>query len=44
VIEAIGGLRAVASEALLAIFKQRMSAQVEVASSKLLEHQVKRTR
>jgi DNA-binding transcriptional MerR regulator len=44
VIEAIGGLRAIASEALLAIFKQRMSAQVERASDKLLEHQVKRTR
>jgi DNA-binding transcriptional MerR regulator len=44
VIEAIGGLRAVASEALLAIFKQRMSAQVEVASDRLLAHQVKRTR
>src|SRR5205085_1803567 len=37
VIEAIGSLRAIASEALLAIFKQRMSAEVESASSKLLE-------
>jgi DNA-binding transcriptional MerR regulator len=44
VIEAISGLRAIASEALLAIFKQRMSAQVEVASDRLLAHQVKRTR
>jgi DNA-binding transcriptional MerR regulator len=44
VIEAIGGLRAIASEALLAIFKQRMSAQVERASDRLLAHQVKRTR
>ena len=43
VIEAIGALRAIASEALLAIFKQRMTAQVEAASSRLLEHQVKRS-
>jgi DNA-binding transcriptional MerR regulator len=41
VIEAIGALRAIASEALLAVFKQRMTAQVEAASSRLLEHQVK---
>ncbi len=43
VIDAIGALRAIASEALLAMFKQRMSAQVESASSKLLEAQVKRS-
>lgn len=41
VTEAIGGLRAIASEALLAVFKQRMSAQVEQASAKLIERQVK---
>jgi len=43
VIEAIGALRAIASEALLAVFKQRMTAQVEAASGRLLEHQVKRS-
>jgi DNA-binding transcriptional MerR regulator len=43
VIDAIRALRAIASEALLAMFKQRMSAQVESASSKLLEQQVKRS-
>jgi DNA-binding transcriptional MerR regulator len=43
VIEAIGALRAIASEALLAVFKQRMTAQVEAASGKLLAHQVKRS-
>ena len=43
-IAAIGALRAIASEALLAIFKQRMSAQVEAASAKLLEQHVKRSR
>jgi DNA-binding transcriptional MerR regulator len=43
-IEAIRALRAIASEALLAIFKQRMSAQVEAASSRLLEQQAKRAR
>jgi DNA-binding transcriptional MerR regulator len=42
VVEAIRALRPIASEALLAIFKQRMSAQVEAASAKLLERQVKR--
>jgi DNA-binding transcriptional MerR regulator len=41
-IDAIGALRAIASEALLAIFKQRMTAQVESASAKLLERQAKR--
>jgi DNA-binding transcriptional MerR regulator len=44
VIDAIGALRAIASEALLAIFKQRMSAQVEGASAKLLARQAKRSR
>jgi DNA-binding transcriptional MerR regulator len=43
-IEAIRALRAIASEALLAIFKQRMSAEVEAASAKLLEQHVKRSR
>jgi DNA-binding transcriptional MerR regulator len=43
-IEAIRALRAIASEALLAIFKQRMSAEVEAASAKLLEQHVKRAR
>ncbi len=41
-IDAIGSLRALASEALLALFKQRMTAQVEAAFGKVLEHQVKR--
>jgi DNA-binding transcriptional MerR regulator len=44
VIEAIRALRAIASEALLAIFKQRMSTEVEAASAKLLEQHVKRSR
>ncbi|HEY2140550.1 MAG TPA: MerR family transcriptional regulator [Solirubrobacteraceae bacterium] len=44
VTEAIVALRPIASEALLAMFKQRMAAQVEDASSKVLEHQVKRQR
>lgn len=43
VIEAIVALRAIASEALLAMFKLRMSTQVETASDRLLEHQVKRS-
>jgi DNA-binding transcriptional MerR regulator len=43
VIEAIGALRAIASEALLAVFKQRMSAQVDSASAKLIARQVKRS-
>jgi len=42
VIDAIGALRPIASEALLAVFKQRMSAQVESASAKLVKRQVKR--
>jgi DNA-binding transcriptional MerR regulator len=44
VIDAIRALRAIASEALLAIFKQRMSAEVESASAELLEKHVKRSR
>jgi DNA-binding transcriptional MerR regulator len=43
-IAAIGALRAIASEALLAIFKQRMSEEVEAASAKLLSRHVKRSR
>jgi DNA-binding transcriptional MerR regulator len=42
-IEAIRTLRGIASEALLGMFKLRMTAQVEAASGKLLEHQVKRS-
>jgi DNA-binding transcriptional MerR regulator len=41
--EAIRTLRGIASEALLGMFKLRMTAQVEAASGKLLEHQVKRS-
>ncbi len=44
VTEAIIALRPIASEALLAMFKQRMATQVEEASGKVLEHQVKRQR
>lgn len=44
VIDAIGSLRSIASEALLGMFKLRMSAEVETASSKLLERQVKHPR
>jgi DNA-binding transcriptional MerR regulator len=44
VIAAIGALRAIASEALLAIFKQRMTAQVESASGRLMARQAKRAR
>jgi DNA-binding transcriptional MerR regulator len=42
VIEAVGALRPLASEALLAVFKQRMSTQLEAAFGKVLEHQAKR--
>ncbi len=42
VLAAIRALRPIASEALLAIFKQRMSARVEAESAKLIERQVKR--
>jgi DNA-binding transcriptional MerR regulator len=40
-IDAIGALRRIASEALLGMFKLRMAAEVESASAKLLERQVK---
>lgn len=43
VIEAIAALRPIASEALLAVFKQRMSAQVESESAKLIARQMKRS-
>jgi DNA-binding transcriptional MerR regulator len=43
VIDAIGALRPIASEALVAVFKQRMAAQVESASAKLIARQVKRS-
>jgi DNA-binding transcriptional MerR regulator len=42
-IEAIDALRPIASEALLAVFKQRMTTQVERAFGKVLEQQTKRT-
>ncbi|HLH14359.1 MAG TPA: MerR family transcriptional regulator [Solirubrobacteraceae bacterium] len=42
-IDAIRALRPIASEALLAVFKQRMSAQVEAESAKLLARQAKRS-
>ncbi|MGH2903855.1 MAG: MerR family transcriptional regulator [Solirubrobacteraceae bacterium] len=42
VIEAVGALRPLASEALLAVFKQRMTTQLEGAFGKVLEHQAKR--
>jgi hypothetical protein len=42
VIEAVGALRPLASEALLAVFKQRMTTQLENAFGKVLEHQAKR--
>lgn len=40
-IDAIGALRGIASEALLGMFKLRMAAEVEAASSKLLEREIK---
>ena len=43
-IEKIRGLRAIASEALLAIFRQRMSAEVESASARLLQRQARKRR
>ncbi len=43
-IEAIGGLRAIASEALLAIFKLRMSAEVESAADRLFARHAKKSR
>jgi DNA-binding transcriptional MerR regulator len=42
-IDAIDALRPIASEALLAVFKQRMTTQVERASGKVLEQQAKRS-
>jgi DNA-binding transcriptional MerR regulator len=44
VVAAIGSLRAIASEALLAVFKLRMAAEVETVSARLLERQVKSSR
>ena len=43
-IEATDALRPIASEALLAIFKQRMTTQVERAFGKVLEQQAKRAK
>jgi DNA-binding transcriptional MerR regulator len=42
-IDAIDALRPIASEALLAVFKQRMTTQVERAFGKVLEQQTKRS-
>lgn len=44
VIESIGALRGIASEALLGMFKLRMAAEVDAASAKLLERQLKHPR
>jgi DNA-binding transcriptional MerR regulator len=41
-IEAVDSLRPLASEALLALFKQRMTTQLEAAFGKVIEHQSKR--
>jgi DNA-binding transcriptional MerR regulator len=41
-IEAVDSLRPLASEALLALFKQRMTSQLEDAFGKVIEHQAKR--
>jgi len=41
-IEAVDSLRPLASEALLALFKQRMTAELESAFGKVIEHQAKR--
>lgn len=41
-IDAVGQLRPLASEALLALFKQRMTDQLEAAFGKVVEHQAKR--
>ncbi len=41
-IEGVSALRPLASEALLALFKQRMTTQLEDAFGKVLEHQAKR--
>ncbi len=40
-IEAVDSLRPLASDALLALFKQRMTGQLEVAFGKVIEHQAK---
>ena len=42
VIEAVDSLRPLASGALLALFKQRMTAELETAFAKVIEHQAKR--
>jgi DNA-binding transcriptional MerR regulator len=41
-IEAVGSLRPLASEALLALFKQRMTTQLETAFGEVIAHQAKR--
>ena len=41
-IDAVDSLRPLASEALLALFKQRMTAQLEDTFGKMIEHQAKR--
>ena len=41
-IDAVGSLRGVASEALLALFKQRMTPELETAFGKVVEQQAKR--
>ncbi|MGA8363927.1 MAG: MerR family transcriptional regulator [Solirubrobacteraceae bacterium] len=43
-IEAVDSLRPLASEALLALFKQRMTGQLETAFGKVIEHQAKGTK
>jgi DNA-binding transcriptional MerR regulator len=43
-IEAVNSLRPLASEALLALFKQSMTSELEQAFGKVLEHQAKRGR
>jgi DNA-binding transcriptional MerR regulator len=43
VIAAVNSLRPLASEALLAVFKQRMTTQLQDAFGKVLEHQAKRS-
>jgi DNA-binding transcriptional MerR regulator len=43
-IEAVNSLRPLASEALLALFKQSMTTQLEDAFGKVLEHQAKRSK
>jgi hypothetical protein len=41
-IDAVNSLRPLASEALLALFKQRMTTELEDAFGKVIEHQAKR--